>query len=86
MEAVSLNFKDVMLLQGLLDASAFDGGWSMDAIGLDCTDIVVEVGGEVPKGINVGDCVMASPAKRRGAFQKCIESPHYVVTKVCLQQ
>ena len=79
---MSLNFKDVMLLLGILDASAFEGGWSMDAIGLECAGIVMEVGSLVRDGIHVGDRVMAMPLQRIGCFQKYIEAPHCVVAKV----
>ena len=79
---MSLNFKDVMLLLGILDASAFEGGWTMDAIGLECAGIVMEVGSLVRDGIHVGDRVMAAPLQRIGCFQKYIEAPHYVVAKV----
>ena len=79
---MSLNFKDVMLLLGILDASAFEGGWSMDAIGLECAGIIMEVGSLVRDCIHVGDRVMATPLQRSGCFQKYIEAPHYVVAKV----
>ena len=79
---MSLNFRDVMLLLGILDASAFEGGWAMDAIGVECTGIIMEVGARVREGIHVGDRVMATPLQRSGCFQKYIEAPHYVVAKV----
>eukprot|EP00803_Ostreobium_quekettii_P003476 evm.model.scf_39.4 EVM.evm.TU.scf_39.4 scf_39:15583-26238(-) len=81
-EAVSLNSKDILLLMGELDTSAFEGGWSVDAIGMECSGIVTEVGSEAPKGLRVGDRVIALPLERHGAFQKFIEVPGHSVTKV----
>ena len=80
-EVVSLNSKDIMLLLGRLDASGFEGGWSMDAIGLECAGFVAEVGNEAPPGLRVGDRVMAGPLMRHGSFQKYIEAHHYDVVR-----
>lgn len=59
-EVVGLKSKDVMLLLGRMDASAFEGGWSMDAIGLEYAGFVAEVGSEA-SSLSVGDRVMAGP-------------------------
>ncbi|CAD7702022.1 unnamed protein product [Ostreobium quekettii] len=81
-QAVSLNYKDALLLMGEIDASALEGGWSVDAIGVECSGIITEVGSEAPDWIHVGDRVIASPLERQGAFQKFIEVPGHSVTKV----
>ena len=82
MEAISLNFKDTMLLLGVLDASAFKGGWTVDAIGLECSGIVTAVGSKAPSWVKVGDRVMSTPPYRHSAFQKYIEAPFFGLTKV----
>lgn len=81
-EAVSLNFKDTLLLLGVLDASAFEGGWSMDAIGVEFSGIVSEVGSEITSGVRVGDRVIASPLERQGGFQKYVEVFGHSIAKV----
>ena len=77
-----MNFKDTLLLLGVLDATAFEGGWSMDVIGVEFSGVVSEVGSESPSSVRVGYRVIASPLERQGGFQKYVEVCGHSIAKV----
>src|SRR3954469_22281917 len=58
-QAVGLNFKDVMITMGLLPDDALEGGYTGKALGMECSGTITAVGRGV-EGLEVGDAVMTS--------------------------
>jgi NADPH:quinone reductase-like Zn-dependent oxidoreductase/acyl carrier protein len=55
--ATALNFKDVVVGMGFLDAAAWEGGMTGAELGMDCAGVVTAVGSEVT-ALRVGDEVL----------------------------
>jgi|GEM_PF-1809687 len=77
-EAIGLNFRDVMFGLGLLPEEILEHGFAGPTLGLECAGVVDRVGAAV-KGIKPGDRVMAFA---KNAFATHVTTPAAVVAPI----
>jgi 1-acyl-sn-glycerol-3-phosphate acyltransferase len=74
-DAVSLNFREVMLAMGMLPTAATKGTFGGDLLGFDCAGTIVGIGDGVA-GFDIGDSVVGGA---RGALASYVTTPAELV-------
>ena len=77
-EAIGLNFRDVMFGLGLLPEDILEHGFAGPTLGLECTGRIERIGASV-KGLRIGDRVMAFA---KNAFSTHVTTPAAVVSPI----